>query len=81
MLALVVTTPPDEVELASDALWGIGVVAIEERAKGEQVELWTSLGDDRGAVLAAASPVLAEWPWRLGRCRRDGGRHRGVCMR
>ena len=31
MLALVVTVPAGEVELASDALWALGVVAIEER--------------------------------------------------
>ena len=65
MLGLVVTTPPDEVELASDALWGLGVVAIEERARGDDVELWTSLGNDRNAVFAAASALLAKWPWRL----------------
>jgi ribosomal protein L11 methyltransferase len=65
VLGLVVTTSRHEVELASDALWSLGVVAIEERAQGDQVELWTSLGDDRTAVLAAASPVLAKWPWRF----------------
>ncbi|HZX54441.1 MAG TPA: hypothetical protein VFE86_07155, partial [Ilumatobacteraceae bacterium] len=65
MLALVVTAPRHEVELASDALWALGVVAIEERAHAEHVELWTSLGDDRAAVVAAASSRLAQWPWRF----------------
>ncbi len=47
MRAFVVTVLASEVELASDALWGLGVVAIEERTLGaEFVELWTSLGDD-----------------------------------
>ena len=31
MRALVVSTTTEEVELASDALWSLGVVAIEER--------------------------------------------------
>lgn len=49
MLALVVVVPVHDAELASDELWGLGVVAIEERTLDEQpdvVELWTSLGDD-----------------------------------
>lgn len=47
MLAFVVSVPSGEVELASDALWSLGVVAVEERAVDERtVELWTSLGDD-----------------------------------
>ena len=32
MLALVVTVPANEAELASDALWALGVAAVEERA-------------------------------------------------
>lgn len=60
--AFVVTVAEHEVELVSDALWGLGVVAIEERAHPDgTVELWTSLGD--------ADPVAAGWPdgwpWRL----------------
>ena len=57
MKALVVTVRPDEVELAGDALWGLGVVAVEERAAGALVELWTSIGDDAG-------DVELPWPWR-----------------
>ena len=65
MLGLVVTAPSHEVELASDALWTLGVVAIEERNEGDQIELWTSLGDDRASVVGAASALLARWQWRL----------------
>ena len=63
MLALVVTTTAADVELASDALWSLGVVAIEERAVADGVELWTSLGDDSDAVVAAASQRLSRWSW------------------
>ncbi|MBK5332973.1 MAG: 50S ribosomal protein L11 methyltransferase [Ilumatobacteraceae bacterium] len=63
MLALVLSTTGDDVELASDALWSLGVVAIEERAAAGGVELWTSLGDDSDAVIAAASHRLAQWSW------------------
>jgi len=65
VLGLVVTVDPNEAELASDALWTLGVVAIEERDASDHVELWTSLGDDRAGVIAAASTLLARWPWRL----------------
>jgi len=49
------------VELASDALWGLGVVAVEERVVGESVELWTSLGD----VHTLPDDVALPWPWRF----------------
>lgn len=65
MLALVVSTTVADVELASDALWSLGVVAIEERAAAHGSELWTSLGDDSDAVIAAASRRLAQWAWRF----------------
>ena len=46
MRQFVVSVPCDEAELAADALWGLGVVAIEERALTDgMVELWTSLGE------------------------------------
>jgi ribosomal protein L11 methyltransferase len=72
MLALVVTVPANEAELASDALWALGVAAIEERAvAGEAartedhfVELWTSLGTDVGAVTTAAEAFPKRWRWR-----------------
>ena len=62
MLAFVVSVRPDDVEVASDALWGLGVVAVEERATSDGgVELWTSLGDTDPTTLAWP----AQWPWRL----------------
>jgi ribosomal protein L11 methyltransferase len=65
-LGLVVTVPADDVELASDALWELGVVAIEERnaPDGGEVELWTSLGDDADRVNAATADFPPRW-----RCR------------
>lgn len=47
---VVVTVPADEVDLASDRLWRLGVRAVEERTPAgvpptERVELWTSVGD------------------------------------
>lgn len=65
MLALVVSVSAADVELASDALWSLGVIAIEERAATDGVELWTSLGDDSDAVIGAASQRLARWSWRF----------------
>jgi ribosomal protein L11 methyltransferase len=59
MRQLVLTVAPHEVELASDALWGLGVVAVEERVAGDVVELWTSIGDE-----PVESPDLP-WPWRF----------------
>lgn len=65
MLALVVSVPAAEVELASDVLWSLGVVAIEERTIDGHVELWTSVGDDLDAVSVPVSGHLARWPWRF----------------
>ena len=70
MLAFVVAVPSSEAELASDALWSLGVVAIEERDAGagtedHYVELWTALGDDSDAVARAAEGFPARWRWRL----------------
>ncbi|MEX0846151.1 MAG: 50S ribosomal protein L11 methyltransferase [Ilumatobacteraceae bacterium] len=66
MIALVVTVPADQAELASDALWALGVVAIEERvAVGGAVELWTSLGDDQDLVTSATSGFAPSWQWRM----------------
>lgn len=60
--AFVVTVAEGDVELVSDALWGLGVVAVEERpAAGGRIELWTSLGD--ADPVAAGWP--AQWPWRF----------------
>lgn len=68
MLAFVVTVPAGESELAADALWALGVAAIEERGCAgvdAMVELWTGLGDDPGAVTKAADGFPARWRWRL----------------
>lgn len=69
MLALVVSVHPVQAEVASDVLWSLGVVAVEERlGSGGQIELWTSLGDDRRVVERAMvdtlEPVVA-CSWRL----------------
>lgn len=68
VLALVVTVVEGDLELASDALWGLGVVAVEERrlqGKTGICELWTSLGDDSQAVVRALSGFLGLWPYRF----------------
>ncbi len=79
VLSLVMTVPAGESELAADALWALGVLAIEERdADGGAhdglagdaiddhfVELWTSLGDDADAIARAAEAFPARWRWRV----------------
>jgi ribosomal protein L11 methyltransferase len=65
VLALVVSTTAQEVEVASDVLWSLGVVAIEERIAEDGIELWTSLGDDVDIVTDAAEQRLDRWSWRL----------------
>jgi ribosomal protein L11 methyltransferase len=57
MRQFVVTVHPRDAELASDALWGLGVVAVEEREVDGNIELWTSLGD--------AAAVDLPWPTRF----------------
>ena len=65
MLAFVLTVADHDVELASDALWDLGVVAVEERSGGVgMVELWTALGDDPDVVAAVASVFVEPWSWR-----------------
>jgi ribosomal protein L11 methyltransferase len=71
-LALVLTVPANEAELASDALWALGVVAVEERTiapddaatEDHFVELWTTLGSDVDAITRAADGFPARWRWR-----------------
>jgi ribosomal protein L11 methyltransferase len=65
MLALVVSVAEADVELASDALWSLGVVAIEERYADGDVELWTSVGDDVQATSALLAERLSRWTWRF----------------
>lgn len=68
-LALVVTVPGSESELAADALWALGVQAVEERVRAEtddgMVELWTSLGEDLEFVTREAEAFPARWRWRV----------------
>jgi ribosomal protein L11 methyltransferase len=73
MLSLVLTVPASEVELASDALWALGVAAVEERSphaddgsptEDRFVELWTSLGSDIDAITRAAEGFPSRWRWR-----------------
>lgn len=65
MNALVVTVDAPDIELASDALWALGVVAVQERVLlgGASTELWTSLGDDTESVTDALADF--RWPWRF----------------
>jgi ribosomal protein L11 methyltransferase len=73
MRALVVTVPADEVEVASDVLWQLGVRAIEERSGDDgrddgrdgDVELWTAVGDEAEAVDRATAALGERWPTRL----------------
>jgi ribosomal protein L11 methyltransferase len=71
VLGLVVTVPAVDAELASDLLWSLGVLAVEERDAGpvglddHLVELWTSLGDDAEEITRAASAFPARWRWHL----------------
>lgn len=63
MRQLVVTVSCVDAELAGDALWALGVVAIEERSVDDHtVELWTSLGDD---ATADDVDLPVDWPWRF----------------
>jgi ribosomal protein L11 methyltransferase len=70
MRAFVVSVTPTDVEVASDLLWSLGVVAVEERSVGSGlIELWTSLGDDFDGVAFAAAAVSIDsattWEWRF----------------
>jgi ribosomal protein L11 methyltransferase len=67
MLALVLTVNSRDVELASDRLWSLGVVAVEERAGAVEgtVELWTSLGDERDTIASALNASDTTWSWRF----------------
>lgn len=68
MMALVMTVPVSEAELAADALWSLGASAIEERdVAGDDavVELWTSLGDDPSQVSPAADGFPSRWRWKF----------------
>ena len=68
MRAFVVTVGSDEVELASDVLWQLGVRAIEERQHPgavDRVELWTAVGDEPDAMARATGRLGDRWPTRV----------------
>lgn len=66
MRAFVVIVHVDEVELASDVLWQLGVRAIEERSGDDRhVELWTAVGDEGEAIERATAALGERWPTRL----------------
>ncbi|MGB0114467.1 MAG: 50S ribosomal protein L11 methyltransferase [Ilumatobacteraceae bacterium] len=81
MRAFVLTVSAADADLAADALWQLGVRAIEERlpvaagerdadvdatgAAGTNVELWTSVGDDDDAIDRAVVMVDGRWPHRV----------------
>jgi ribosomal protein L11 methyltransferase len=57
-LTVQVPVPPAEAELAADALWQAGAVAVEERAAGPTTVL-VAAAPDAGALVAA---VAGRWP-------------------
>jgi ribosomal protein L11 methyltransferase len=69
--AFVVTVSAAEADVAADALWQLGVRAIEERThRGDdgpngQVELWTAVGEDPGAAERAVAALAGRWSHRL----------------
>ena len=63
--AFIVTVPSDDVDVASDRLWQLGVRAIEERpGSGGAVELRTSVGREDVTVARAAATLEPTWSWR-----------------
>ena len=78
--AFVVVVAGAEVELAADALWQLGVRAIEERTPpptagvtDDRVELWTSVGDEEDVVDRAVASLSGRWPHRIVERRRYAG--------
>jgi ribosomal protein L11 methyltransferase len=70
VIALVLTVPASEAELAADMLWSLGVLAVEERTcsdgtQDDLIELWTSLGDDTDEITRAADAFPDRWRWHL----------------
>ena len=61
---MVVVAPPDEVELAADVLWDLGVAAVEERTGMRTIELWSSVGDTDEALARLDHAIAGRWVWR-----------------
>ncbi len=60
-LSIVISTTAEQVELVSDVLWSLGVVAIEEHWDTDHdVRLQTALGDDREVVTQVLDSL--SWP-------------------
>jgi ribosomal protein L11 methyltransferase len=68
VIALVVTVPAAHAELASDALWALGVRGVEERAPDGDthgtVELWTHVGEGDDATRRVHEALRDRWPLR-----------------
>lgn len=64
--SIVVTVEETGAEVAADTLWSLGVVAVEERtAGGGRVELWTSVGEERGDIERALARIGERWECRV----------------
>lgn len=63
MLAFVVSVPVDDLDVASELMWRLGVRGIEERGGPSEIELWTVVGDDPVAIQRAGD-LLDRWSWR-----------------
>jgi ribosomal protein L11 methyltransferase len=55
----------ENIELASDQLWQLGVRAIEERLVSDGVELWSVVGESDGAFTRAVTGLDSRWNWRI----------------
>jgi ribosomal protein L11 methyltransferase len=67
MRVFVVTVPTADLDVASDALWQLGVRAIEERRdeSSDGIELWTAVGDGDDAIARAGLAIAGRWPWHI----------------
>ena len=65
-LSIIVSTTAEQVELVSDVLWSLGVVAIEEHWDTDHdVRLQTSLGNDREVVTEVLNSLSWSATWIL----------------
>jgi len=65
-LSIIVSTTAEQVELVSDVLWSLGVVAIEEHWDTDHdVRLQTSLGNDREVVTQVLNSLSWSATWIL----------------